>query len=149
MVHSRWIAVALALGAMSGCGEGGDGGGGRDSADPHHPRTDDERLLAARYAGFVHGLERKDRDGICPQLEPEPARAYGCSAGSPLRIPRELRGLDVPISEVFAVRDPSVPDVIQISSVIRRDGTSLIVFFRRLRGTDEWRVNKVIVGGYG
>jgi hypothetical protein len=141
-----WIAIALTLVAASGCG---DPGAGAHDDDPHPPGTDDERLLAARYAGFVHALEQKSRAGVCRDLEPALSRSFGCADGSRLHIPRELRGLDIPMSEVFAVKDPSVPEVIQISSEIRGDGRSLIVFFRRPRGADAWRVKDVMVGGYG
>jgi hypothetical protein len=66
-----------------------------------------------------------------------------------LRIPRELRGIEVPLTEVFAVADPSVPEVIQISARSRRrDGESLMLFFRR-HGSNEWRVTKTIIGSYG
>jgi hypothetical protein len=65
------------------------------------------------------------------------------------RIPRELRGIEVALTEVFAPADPSVPQVIQISSRSRRrDGASVILFFRRHR-SNEWRVTKTIIGSYG
>jgi hypothetical protein len=39
--------------------------------------------------------------------------------------------------------------VIQISSqTTRQDGYSLILFYRR-QATDEWRVRKIMIGGYG
>ena len=51
--------------------------------------------------------------------------------------------------ELFANVDPMVPSVIQISSqTTRQDGYSLIRFYRR-QPTDEWRVRKVMIGGYG
>jgi hypothetical protein len=53
------------------------------------------------------------------------------------------------MADVFAVRDPSVPDEIQISSrTTRKDGFSLILFFRRL-GSNEWRIRRTMIGGYG
>jgi hypothetical protein len=60
-----------------------------------------------------------------------------------------LRRIEVPIRELFANVDPTIPGVIQISSQsTRRDGLSLILFYRR-QATDEWRVRKVMIDGYG
>jgi hypothetical protein len=144
MVLRRLIVLALAGAAAAGCGASGTE---VDPADPHPPRSDDERLLAMRYGEFVRALERKDADRICRFLEPRLVESYGCGSG--LRIPRRLRRIEVPMAKVFAAADPSVPDVIQISSrTTRADGMSLIVFFRR-RDAEEWRVSRTMIGGYG
>jgi hypothetical protein len=142
----QWFVLVLAAGSAAGCGAAGPETNG---SDPHPPRTDDERLLAARYRSFVRALERNDAHGICRPLAPRLAESYKCGASSEPRIPRALRGIEVPLTEVFAAADPSVPEVIQISSRSRRrDGGSLILFFRR-RGSNEWRVTKTIIGSYG
>jgi hypothetical protein len=73
-----------------------------DRSDRHPPRTDDERFLAARYGAFVRALERNDADGICRPLAPRLAESYKCGARSGLRIPPELRGIEVPLTEVFS-----------------------------------------------
>jgi hypothetical protein len=146
MVLRRWIIVALAAVSATGCGESGPES---TAADPHPPRSEDERFVAARYGEFVRALERKNAEGICRYLEPRLAESYGCGEGPRLRIPHELRRIEVPMTGVFAVRDPSVPDEIQISSpTTRKDGLSLIVFFRR-NDSNEWRIKQTMVGGYG
>jgi hypothetical protein len=146
LVVRRWVALVLAAASATDCGATGTES---NSSDPHPPRTDDERFLAARYGSFVRALERNDADGICRPLAPRLAESYKCGASSELRIPRELRGIEVPLTEVFAAADPSVPEVIQISARSRRrDGGSLILFFGR-RGSNEWRVTKTIIGSYG
>ena len=54
----------------------------------------------------------------------------------------------MPLTEVFAVRDPGVPLEIQISARSRRaDGGRLILFFRR--SGDDWRIKETMVGFYG
>jgi hypothetical protein len=144
LVVRRSFLLVLAAASAAGCGATG-----ADSSDPHPPRTDDERLLAARYGAFVRALERDDAAGICRPLGPRLVESYRCGARSGVRIPRELRGIEVPLTEVFAVADPSVPEVIQISARSRRrDGGSLILFFRRY-GSGDWRVTKTIIGSYG
>ena len=51
--------------------------------------------------------------------------------------------------EVFAARDPSVPEEIQISSrTTSKDGWSLILFFRR-HGSNDWHIKQTMIGGYG
>jgi hypothetical protein len=140
----RWLLLVFAAASATGCGATG-----AESSDPHPPRTDDERLLAARYRAFVRALDRNDAKGICRPLAARVAESYRCGARSGPRIPRELRGIEVPLTEVFAAADPSVPQVIQISSRSRRrDGASVILFFRRHR-SNEWRVTKTIIGSYG
>jgi hypothetical protein len=146
MVLRRWIAVSLAAASATSCGASGTGS---DSAGPHPPRSEDERFVAARYGEWVRALERKNAEGICRYLEPRLTESFGCGAGSHLRIPRELRGIEVPMVEVFAARDPSVPEEIQISSrTTSKDGWSLILFFRR-HGSNEWRIKQTMIGGYG
>jgi hypothetical protein len=139
----RWLPLLLAVAAVSACGATG----AEPDDGPHVPRSEDERLLEARYREFVRALERKDTDGICEQLDDRLAESYGCAAR--FRLPRELRRLEVRLTDVFAAVDPSVPDEIQISSqTTRKDGYSLILFFRR-GGDDRWRVNRAMIGGYG
>ena len=146
MILRRWIVLTLAAAPALSCGASGTQA---DSSDPHPPRSEDERFVAARYGGFVRALERKNADGICRYLEPRLMASYGCGARSHLRIPRELRRIEVRMADVFAARDPSVPEEIQISSrTTRKDGLSLILFFRQ-RGSDEWRISRAIIGGYG
>jgi hypothetical protein len=129
---------------VSGCDAARDPANG-----PHPPGNGNERAAAAEYRSFVRALERKDADAICRQLEPQLTRAYRCGPGRPIRLPRALRRIDVPMRELFANVDPMVPSVIQISSqTTRQDGYSLILFYRR-QATDEWRVRKVMIGGYG
>jgi hypothetical protein len=145
VVLRRSFLVVLAAASATGCGATG----AESSSDPHPPRTDDERFLAARYRAFVRALERNDANGICRPLAPRLAESYRCGARSGVRIPRELRGIEVPLTEIFAAADPSVPDVIQMSARSRRrDGGSLILFFQQ-RGSNEWRVTKTIIGSYG
>jgi hypothetical protein len=139
-----WIVLALVLGAASGCNAGEN----PSSGDPHPPESDEERMLAERYREFVGALERRDADAVCGQLERELAATYRCRDGW-VQIPRELRGLDVPMDEVFAARDPAVGNEIQISSRTRRgDGARLILFYRQ--GDDrEWRIREAMLGSYG
>ena len=119
----------------------------RKITDPHTPRTGDERFLSGRYRELAVALERGRAAEVCPWLEPALADAYRCDAGT-FRLPRELRRVDVSLDEIFAVQDPLVPDVIQISSELRAGGNGrLIVFFREDR--DGWQVSDVMVGGYG
>lgn len=97
----------------------------------------------------MRALDRIDANAICRQLEPPLAQSYRCASGQPLRLPRELRLIEVPMKELFANVDPTVPSVIQISSrTTRQDGHSLILFYRR-QAAGEWRVHKIGVGGYG
>jgi hypothetical protein len=141
----RCIALTFLAAFVSGC----DAGPGRHhTSGPHPPDNDNERAAAAEYRDFVRALERKDANVICRQLEPPLARSYRCAPGTSLRLPRALRRIEVPMNELFANVDPTIPNVIQISSqTTRRDGYSLILFYRR-QATDEWRVHKVIIGGY-
>jgi hypothetical protein len=119
------------------------------TSGPHPPGNGNERAAAAEYRNFVRALERKDANVICRQLEPPLARSYRCAPGRPLRVPRALRRIEVPMRQLFANVDPTVPNVIQISSqTTRQDGYSLILFYRR-HATDEWRVRKIMIGGYG
>jgi hypothetical protein len=140
----KCILLALVLVAASGCNAGEN----PPSADPHPPESDEERMLAERYGEFVRALERRDADGVCGQLERELAESYSCGGGW-VQIPPDLRGLELPLDEVFAVRDPSVGNEIQISSRTRRsDSASLIVSYRQ--GDDrEWRIRETTLGGYG
>jgi hypothetical protein len=129
---------------VSGCDAGR-----HPTSGPHPPGNGNERAAADEYRDFVRALERKDADVICRQLEPALARSYRCAPGRPLRLPRALRRIEVPMRELFANVDPAIPSVIQISSqTTRQDGYSLILFYRR-QATEEWRVRKVMIGGYG
>jgi len=146
VIARRWFLLALVAASATGCGAAG---AEPTSSDPHEPRSDDERFLAARYREFVRALERHDSDGVCRYLDRRLAESYGCGAGSRLSIPRELQRIEVPMTDVFAAADPAVPDEIQISARSRRsDGGRLILFFRRSRA-DEWRINQTMIGWYG
>jgi hypothetical protein len=136
-----WIVLPLVLVAASGCNAGEN----PPSADPHPPDSDEERVLAERYREFVGALERRDADGVCGQLERELAESYGCGGGR-VRIPREVRELEVTLEEVFAARDPSVGNQIEILARSRRsDSEQLIVYYRQ--GDDrEWRIREAMVG---
>jgi hypothetical protein len=140
----RCTALTFVAVFVSGCDAASD-----PTSGPHPPANGDERAAAAEYRDFMRALERKDASVICRQLEPPLARSYGCAPGRPLRVPRALRRIDVPLRELFASLDPTVPSVIQISSQsTRQDGYSLILFYRR-DANDKWRVHKVMIGGYG
>jgi hypothetical protein len=136
------------LTVLAACVAGCDAASHPDSG-PHPPANDNERAAAAEYREFVRALERRDAEAICRQLEPPLARSYRCAPGRPPRLPRALRRIEVPMKELFANVDPTIPSVIQISSrTTRRDGYSLILFYGR-QATDTWLVHKVLIGGYG
>lgn len=123
-------AAILWLALLAGCG------GATASADPHPPRTDDERFLAERFDDFVSALRR------------------GETTFGSFQIPREVRAAGELSDEVFAVADPYYSgNEIQISaevvskSIAERRGPRLIVFFRR--EGDGWRVRDAILGAYG
>lgn len=127
----RLAAVAL-FALLAGCG----GVDGTSTADPHPPRTDDERFLVKRFDGFVSTLRRGDT-----------------TFGS-FRIPRKIRATGELSDEVFAVSDPYYNgNEIQISAevlsteIAGQRGSRLIVFFRR--SGDGWRVRDAIFGAYG
>jgi hypothetical protein len=139
-----WIVLPLVLVAAGGCNAGEN----PPSADPHPPDSDEERMLAERYGEFVRALERRDADAVCGQLERELAESYSCGGGW-VQLPPDLRGLKVPLDEIFAVRDPSVGNEIQISSRTRNsDGARLILYYRQ--GDDrKWRIRETMLGFYG
>ena len=140
----RLLLIMLWL-PIAGCG---DRVSDSHEDDPHPLRTADERSLAERYSEFVRALRRMDEATICRQLERSLARSYGCG-GPRLILPRELRGLQVPLRDIVAADDELVPDVIQISTrTLRRDGGRLIVLFRKTRSGD-WRIEQTMVGWYG
>jgi len=146
MILRGWIVLTLVAASATSCGASGTQS---DGSDPHPPRSEDERFVAARYGEFVRAVERKDAEGICRYLEPRLAESYRCDGRSHLRIPRAFRRINVPMADVAAVRDPSVPDEIQISSrSTRKDRLRLILFFRQ-RGSQEWRIRRAILGAYG
>ena len=143
MSARRWLPLVLAAAAVSGCGATG----AEPDDGPHAPRGEDERFVEARYREFVRALERDDREGVCRQLDDRLAESYGCAAR--FRLPRELRRLEVPLTEVFAATDPVVPEEIQISArSTREDGGRLIVFFRH-GDDDRWPVSRTMIGWYG
>jgi hypothetical protein len=140
----RCTALTLLAVLVSGCDAASDPASG-----PHPPANGDERAAAAEYRDFVRALERKDARVVCRQLAPPLARSYACAPGRALRLPRALRRIEVPMRELFANVDPTIPSVIQISSqTTRHDGYSLILFYRR-DTKDKWRVRRVMIGGYG
>lgn len=144
MIVRAWIPLALAFAAASGCNAGED----PPSGDPHPPESDDERALAMRYSEFVQALEDRDTDAVCRQLEQQLAESYGCGTER-VRIPRELRELEVPLDEIFAARDPSVGNEIQISSRTRRSDHARLILYYRQGDDREWRIKETMLGFYG
>ena len=148
MTMRRLLLPILAAALASACGTT-EADPGRADSGPHPPKSEDERFLATRYGEFVHALERGDKEGICRHLHARLAKSFRCAGRSRVRLPPALRGIQVPLEEVFAASDPSVPDVIQISARSRRtDGGRLILFFRRT-GSEQWRIEETMIGAYG
>jgi hypothetical protein len=93
----RCIALTFVAALVSGCDAARD-----PTSGPHPPGNGNERAAAAEYRDFMRALERKDANVICRQLEPPLARSYRCAPGRPLRVPRALRRIEVPMRELFA-----------------------------------------------